>query len=122
MKLTNAKAVGAWVVALALGMAALCGCESTDSESSAITVTPAQTQVTDRLATVSLTAASADATMELVLPLVWTVSDASLGSIKSSAGLTAVYESNGRVGNNTITVRDQNDREGIAVVNQRRLD
>jgi hypothetical protein len=54
----------------------------------------------------------------LVLPLVWSVSDSSLGVIKASEGMTAIYESTGTIGNNTITVRDQGDKAGVAVVNQ----
>jgi hypothetical protein len=41
-----------------------------------------------------------------------------LGDIKSSAGVTAIYQSTGKAGNNVISVRDQGDSEGVAVVTQ----
>jgi hypothetical protein len=59
-----------------------------------------------------------NSTTSLALPLVWTASDAALGGIKSSAGVTAIYQSTGKVGNNVITVRDQGESEGIAVITQ----
>ncbi|MEI6788770.1 MAG: hypothetical protein WCL49_09865, partial [bacterium] len=52
----------------------------------------------------------------LTLPLVWSVSDPARGIIRASGGLTAIYEGQNVAGNNTITVRDQGDNSGIAVV------
>lgn len=51
-------------------------------------------------------------------PLTWTVSDDSLGVITGSGGNSAVYTRTGGDGVNTITVRDQGDAEGVAVVTQ----
>ena len=50
------------------------------------------------------------------MPLVWSVSDPARGILRASGGLTAVYEGQNVAGNNTITVRDQGDNSGIAVV------
>lgn len=105
---------------MVLGVAWLCGlgCETTESADTAIAVTPASQELTGRMATQTFTA-SGVASNELVLPLIWTVSDPNLGVVRSTAGLSAVYESSGRVGNNIITVRDQGQAEGMATVVQR---
>jgi hypothetical protein len=50
------------------------------------------------------------------MPLVWSVSDPARGIIRASGGLMAIYEGQNVAGNNTITVRDQGDNSGIAVV------
>ena len=120
MKTRNAWLLGVAVMAAGVVGSALTGCESTETTGSAITVTLSASTITGKGA-VTLTAASSggtNATTGLALPLVWTVSDASLGDIKSSAGVTAIYESSGKVGNNAITVHDQGDSEGVAVVVQ----
>ena len=52
----------------------------------------------------------------LALQLVWSVSDLARGIIRASGRLTAIYEGQNVAGNNTITVRDQGDNSGIAVV------
>ncbi len=52
----------------------------------------------------------------LTLPLVWSVSDPARGIIRASGRLTAIYEGQNVAGNNAITVRDQGDNSGIAVV------
>jgi hypothetical protein len=57
--------------------------------------------------------------LTLFLPLEWSVSDPSLGTIISSAGFSAVYRSTGKVGDNVVTVRDQGDAAGTTVVVQR---
>lgn len=118
------KSISAWmlggVVLAGLIGTLIVGCESTETTGSAITVTLSASTITGKGA-VTLTAASSGGTntaTSLALPLVWTVSDASLGDIKSSAGVTAIYESSGKVGNNAITVHDQGDSEGVAVVAQ----
>lgn len=56
----------------------------------------------------------------LALPLEWRVSNSALGNITSHSGTKAVYVANsGKKGNNVITVRDQYDNEGSAVVTQK---
>ncbi len=118
------KSGSAWVLgvvlAAGLSVAVLSGCESTETADTSITVTLSSSSISGKAA-VTLTAAlsgGTNSTTELALPLVWTVSDSSLGGIKSSAGVTAIYESTGKHGNNAITVRDQGDSEGVAVVSQ----
>jgi hypothetical protein len=108
------------VIMLGVAGVVLTGCESTGTTDSAITITASSSSITGKAA-VTLTAAAGggtNSTTSLALPLVWTVSDVSLGDIKSSAGVTAIYQSTGKVGNNAITVRDQGSSEGVAVVTQ----
>ena len=110
-------------MALAIGGAALMawtGCETTTSQDTALTVSASPSgELTGVGATATLTAGTGSTNTVLQLPLIWTVSDSNLGVVKSSAGLTAVYESKGPVGNNVVTVRDQGEAEGIVVINQR---
>ena len=55
----------------------------------------------------------------LALPLVWSVSNPSLGTIVSASGSNATYSANtGRTGNNIVTVQDQYDNKGSAVITQ----
>jgi hypothetical protein len=54
----------------------------------------------------------------LYMPLEWSVYNRSLGGVMSSAGHTAIYESNGKVGRNVVFVKDQSGREGIVAINQ----
>lgn len=98
-----------WVVA---------GCESTSTVDSVITVAPTNVVLTASSLTATFTASMASTNRTLALPLVWTVSDGSLGAIQSSQGLTAVYVSTGKLGNNAVTVRDQTYAEGMALVTQ----
>ncbi len=105
---------------MVLGIAWFCGlgCETTESSDTVITVTPASPELKGSLAIQTFTA-SGVASNELALPLIWTVSNPNLGVIRSTAGLSAVYESTGKVGNNIITVRDQGQAEGMATAIQR---
>lgn len=106
------------VIATVVALAVV-GCETTESASDAIVVTVSpSTELTGSLATATLTV-NATTNSALALPLVWTVSDPNLGTIRASSGLTAVYQSTGRVGNNVVTVRDQGRAEGIATIVQR---
>lgn len=113
--------IGLWcaVTLVSCAVLAMVGCETTESMDGAITVTVSPAgDLTGRLATATLTAA-APTNAALALPLVWTVADPALGGIRASSGMTAVYESTGRVGNNVVTVRDQGQAEGIASITQR---
>lgn len=117
------KTANAWVlaglVAVVVSGFAIVGCESTKTTDNVITVTPAEKTVTNWqtvVFTASLSASSTNAA--LALPLEWTVSDPARGTIRASGGLTAIYEAKNLGGNNTITVKDQGDNEGIAVVIQ----
>ena len=101
-----------WVVA---------GCESTSTTDSVMTITAptGALPLTASNRTVVLTANLQFATNRTaVLPLTWSVSDQSLGTIKQSEALSAVYESTGTPGNNTVTVRDQTYAEGILLIPQ----
>jgi len=114
------KAIQGWI--LAAGVAAvvagmvLIGCESTKTSSDVIAVSPASVTLTNAT-TVIFTATLGNTNLLSVLPLVWTVSDSTLGTI-SGGGMSAVYSSTGKVGNNKIMVRDQADGEGMAEVMQ----
>ena len=94
------------------------GCESTSTADEVITLTPASATLTGEGATASFVASITSTNAELVLPLEWAVGSGNLGRILSTAGLTAIYESNGNIGNNTISVMDQVGQAGVAVINQ----
>lgn len=108
--------VRATALTAALGL--LLGCESVETNQTAIAVTPASTTLAEGRGTVVLTAAPANtnAVPKLYLPLVWTVSNPALGRIEATGGAGAVYIGNGGAGANPIVVRDQRNREGVAVV------
>lgn len=98
---------------------AIAACDTTKNQNSSLSVTSSPTgPLTGAGATATLTLSSVDTNVTLNLPLVWTVSDPNLGGIKSSAGISAVYESRGLAGNNVVTVRDQGEAEGLIVINQ----
>lgn len=94
------------------------GCDTTETSDIVITVTPSAPELTGARATTTFTAAGS-VSNALALPLIWTVSDPNLGVIRSSVGVSAMYESTGRKGNNIITVHDQGQAEGMATVIQR---
>jgi hypothetical protein len=105
------------VLALLLAAYVLCGCESSTTDAG-INVTPAEeTRSTGDSQLVLFTASAAGGTNQvLYLPLEWKVSDEGLGHMVESHGYQAVYQSNGKPGNNIITVEDQGTSEGVAVV------
>lgn len=111
------------------GCAALCmagallmpGCEDASTDLT-ITVTPSAVEFTGP-GVVVLTAGrpvvEGDRTEELMLPLEWKVFNRNLGGIMAAGGHQAVYEANGRRGQNTVMVRDQAGREGFVSITQR---
>ena len=109
------------LVGLMCGAAAcwwlVAGCEVTSSVDNVISVSPA-TVTLDSSNLVTTFTATAGTNSTLVLPLEWSVKDASLGSILSSAGMSAVYKSSGAVGSTTVLVHDQARAEGLALVTQ----
>lgn len=137
------KTRNAWLLSMVAGVGVCAlvvgGCESTDTDSHDITVYPSVARInsgrgagqTFGVATVqgqtvesttngTTTAQTTGSTNEtFYYPLVWSVSDPSLGVIRSSEGNTAFYEVIGGEGNNVITVRDQGSSRGQAVVAQR---
>ncbi len=111
-------ALTALMILAAVGVLMMAGCESTSTTSSVITVTPANADLTVSNK-VQVFTASMTSSNGLILPLIWEVSDTKLGTIKSSVGASAIYESSGAVGYNTITVRDQASSEGMAIAKQK---
>ena len=114
------KAIQGWLAAgmmvvLVAGMA-MVGCESTQTTDNVISISPASVTLTNDWGTVVFAASLASTNSSLALPLMWSVSDPARGTIRASGGLTAIYEGRNLGGNNTVTVRDQGDNSGIAVV------
>ena len=109
---------------VAMGVAVLvllgaAGCEKAVT-GRALEVTPPGAVVAPR-GSVRLTAGIPEAEKEsrqLYYPLVWTVSNPSLGFMRDAAGDSAVYEAYNAEGVNTVAVRDQGGAEGIASVTQ----
>ena len=110
--------IGAFVFGASLAAWLSAGCDPTASSDTTIKVEPQTTELLGEGASVVLTAAGVGTNDMLYLPLVWSVTRPDLGAIVSSAGRTAVYESNGRVGHNTVIVRDQGEFEGLASIQQ----
>lgn len=95
------------------------GCEKTTTSKSLV-VTPAASEIEPRAAVV-LTAAipgTTNVTNRIYYPLEWTVGNGALGSIRDTAGDTAVYVANNVEGVNTVAVRDQTGVEGVASITQ----
>lgn len=116
----------AMIGALTAAALSLCltGCE-TAKGLSGLTITPSYVQMQPASNVVQFTVSSSVSTSttttasgNLWLPIEWSVSDSSLGSIGEFSGNHAVYRSTGKIGENTVTARDQYDNEGYATVNQ----
>lgn len=103
------------VLMAGLVIASISGCEDRDTGAN-IVITPQSSTITGVGTTVVLVAA--DPNTDLVMPLMWSVSNPSIGGILSASGNSAVYESNGTRGQNTVTVTDSTDREGVAAISQ----
>ncbi len=119
-----------------LGWWVLSSCETVESLDRTLQIEPASTNLTAAGETVvfrvvinvqsnmviggSSTNVAGPSGAPVIFPLEWSVSDPSLGRIRASGGLSAVYERNGRaMGNNYIHVTDRGRRyEGVAVVVQ----
>lgn len=120
------------IVTITLTAGWLAGCEEITQVDNAILISPNPAAITATNGTAVLQAIvqhgwaqqpdgreTIATNQPLYLPLVWTVSNPELGSIRVSGAFTAIYQRNGaRVGNNYVTVRDQVRAEGVAVVNQ----
>lgn len=100
---------------LAAGLAVLTGCESADGLSG-LTISPESVTLSTESNTVVL--AVVGVSNSLALPLEWSVSDGSLGSIVSSSGYTATYRRTDANGTQTVTARDQYKNEGYATIEQ----
>lgn len=102
------------------------GCEDA-SDTVALTIEPSYADLTTTTDTNGTTTTTGTGTQtftatgglrDLSLPLTWTVSDSSLGSIASSGGTTASYVRTDRSGDNSIQVEDQYGARGVATVRQ----
>jgi hypothetical protein len=108
MLLTLAAAVGLGVV-LSSGCEEARGLEGLVIDPAQITLNPGTNSVVFTVTGVSNI---------MALPLVWSMSDGSLGRFVGTSGYQATYASSDKVGQNTIIARDQYDNEGYAVINQ----
>lgn len=115
MKTVNALVLAGLVAVVMAGMA-MVGCETTTTTDNVLTINPASVTLTNAWAVVTFTASIASTNVPLALPLEWSVSDPAIGTIRASGGLSAIYEGKNVQGNNTITVRDQGECDGIAIV------
>lgn len=82
-----------------------------------LTIDPASATISTNGMTKILTVTGGITNRDLALPLVWSVSDGSIGQIVSSSGLTATYRRNSGAGSqNTVTAIDQYENEGYATI------
>jgi len=105
--------MGVVVAAVVMGICGV-GCDTVTKSSGTITTDTPLLVATGRVAIV-ITVTDTNGT--LFLPLRWSVSDASLGTVTRQGALTALYEGKTEVGINTITVKDQGNAEGFSVIN-----
>jgi hypothetical protein len=108
------------LLAAAGAAALLAGCEDV-STSNSIVVSPPAASFSNLanaaiIGVVTFVASTGETNQPLYMPLTWSVSTPSLGTIVGQAGNSAVYEGTEAFGLNVITVRDQGDREGVATV------
>ncbi len=61
---------------------------------------------------------SADSDRAVLYPLEWSVSDPTMGSLRSAGGDSVVYVAGRRSGANSVVVRDQGGAEGVASITQ----
>ena len=102
-------------VAVMSGMCVFSGCESAQGLDG-LTISPSSVTLTPSSNIVAFTAILNVTNSNLALPITWSLKDESLGSIVSTTPLGAVYQGNGRTGNNVITARDQYGNEGAAAI------
>ena len=93
------------------------GCELSDSgnvSQNSLPVSPRSTNILTQAS--ALFTVTVNSNQNVVLPLRWSVDNPQLGNIVSAAGQSAIYQATRNTGSNTITVRDQGDKEGIAQI------
>ncbi len=83
-----------------------------------LTVDPASATLTTNGQTTVFTVTGGITNETLALPLTWRVSNAALGGILFSSGVSATYQRTSVDGVNTLIVRDQYDNEGYATIKQ----
>lgn len=94
------------------------GCEKADGVNG-LALSPASATLGGTSNAVSMVTFTAQVSGPLALPLEWSVSNPAIGGIVAQSGSNAVYKAkSGAKGDNVITVRDQYDNEGMAVVTQ----
>jgi hypothetical protein len=104
------------LVAVILSVAFVTGCDEA-KDIRVLTVTPENIVLSGTSNTVVFTV-DATTLLDLSLPLVWSVSDPANGAIVGAGGNRATYSRTGLDGVNVITVRDQFDAAGTAIVDQ----
>ena len=85
-----------------------------DASQNSLNISPRSTNILTQSSALFTVAVSTN--QNVVLPLVWSVDNPTLGRIVSAAGQSAIYQSSTHPGSNTITVRDQGDKEGLAQI------
>jgi hypothetical protein len=100
-----------------LGILLQTGCEEATGLSG-LSITPSSVTLSTNNQQVVFSVSDTEIDDELALPLAWSVSDGSLGSILFSSGTSATYQRTDANGVNTLVVRDQYDNEGYATINQ----
>ncbi|MEI6789412.1 MAG: hypothetical protein WCL49_13125 [bacterium] len=94
------------------------GCESAGG-TGGVSISPANPVLGSSSSNTTAVVFTASVSGQLALPLAWSVSNPTLGTIISASGSNATYKANeGRTGDNIVTVKDQYDNQGSAVVTQ----
>jgi len=110
--------IGMVAVFMAMAIGVWTGCESAGG-TSGVGISPSSYTIGGSTSNATAVVFTAQVSDQLALPLVWSVSNPTLGTIISSSGSNATYKANsGKTGDNIVTVRDQYDNEGSAVVSQ----
>lgn len=110
------KRISVWLLGGVLAGLVIAGCESTKTEDSVITLSPANVTLTNDYATVIFTASLTGTNTAMALPLRWSVSHPERGTIAASGSMSALYQGTRLGGENVVTVKDQGDNEGTAFV------
>lgn len=110
--------IGVVVVLSVMSIGVWTGCESAGG-TGGVSISPANPVLGSSSSNSTAVVFTASVSDQLALPLAWSVSNPALGTIISSSGSNATYKANeGRTGDNIVTVKDQYDNQGSAVVTQ----
>lgn len=95
------------------------GCERTETDRG-LMVSPSNARIVrdEAITFVAMLPESADGNREIMYPLEWSVSDPSMGTLRSAAGDAVVYVAARRSGPNSVMVRDQSGAKGVAAITQ----
>jgi hypothetical protein len=83
-----------------------------------LALVPASVTLSTNGQSVVITVTSSYTNGNLALPLVWSVSDPTLGNVTHSSGFSATYVRLNVNGVNTVIARDQYENEGYASIQQ----